>query len=83
MERYFFHIDYGERSYDEEGTLFVSLDAARNAAVMLLGELLRDEADTFWAKPDITITGTDAKGLVLWSLMAMGTASGAVSAARA
>ncbi len=83
MERFFFHIHYGERSEDREGASFASLDGARNAAVVLLGELLRGEADGFWSRPDITIEVTNAKGLVLWSLRTVGSESGAASLAKA
>lgn len=79
MERYFFHIDYGVLEHDGEGTPFPSLADARANAVALLSELLRDAGDEFWAKPNITITVTDAAGLVLWTLDASGQASAAMA----
>lgn len=79
MDRYFFHINYGEHSHDAEGTLCSSLDQARSMAVRVMGELLRDEADKFWAKPTISITVTDSRGLTLWSVEAMGIQAPSVS----
>lgn len=81
MQRYFFHIDYGEPQPDAEGTLYPSLKAAREAAVLLFGEVLRDQGDAFWEKPNITLTVTDERGLVLWGLETVGSASAAVSGA--
>lgn len=78
MERYFFHIDFGEQSHDEEGTLLPHLGAARDAAVQLLGRLLIDDGDSFWDKPEATVIVTDAEGLVLWSIKTVGFASAAV-----
>lgn len=77
MSRYFFHIDYGELTRDEDGTLFPSHNAARAAAVNLLGELLRDEGDQFWGKPNVTITVADEAGVTLWTLTVEGESSGA------
>lgn len=72
MERYFFHIDYGEVSRDREGTEYPSLEAAKNATVKVLGEILKDEGDKFWTKPDLTVTVTDATNLTLWTISASG-----------
>ncbi len=83
METFYFHIDYGALERDEVGTPCTSLIEARSNAVALLGELLRDSGDDFWAKPNVTITVTDASGLVLWVLETSGHASAAVSGAAA
>ena len=72
MDRYFFHIDFGEVTRDEDGTELPSLLAAKAATVHLVGELLKDEGDAFWAKPDLTVTVTDASNLTLWTLSATG-----------
>jgi hypothetical protein len=80
MERFFFHIEYGELSRDAEGTELANLAEARKAAVRFLGELLCDEGDQFWDKPNITITVEDVDGLVLWRIDTLGTASTAVDA---
>ena len=73
MGRYFFHIDYGETSLDIEGSELADLGAAVN----LVSELLRDEGDRFWAKPDLTVTVADAEGLVLWRIETVGSAPAA------
>lgn len=75
MPRFFFHIDYGEHSQDREGTVLSDVWAARRSAVSLLGELLCDQGDRFWEKPNITITVEDSSEVVLWTVEAMGTAS--------
>ncbi|THD77915.1 MAG: hypothetical protein E7812_12015 [Phenylobacterium sp.] len=82
MDRYFFHIDYGETSRDLEGTVLPNPDAARTAAVHLLGEVLRDTADEFWAKPDVTVTVTDDADLTLWTLTVAGGEAASVARAR-
>ncbi len=72
MELYFFHVEYGEYFQDLSGTPLPSPTAARSAAVSLLGEILRDESDRFWSKPEVTVTVTDSKGLTLWTLSTSG-----------
>jgi len=83
VERYFFHIDYGEFSRDSEGTSLPNLRAARGAAVQLLGEILRDAGDEFWAKPDLIVTVTDSTDLTLWTLPVSGDDAPSVSRNRA
>lgn len=75
MKRYFFHIQYGELFRDGEGTLLPDLKAAQRNAAELLGRMLIDESDSFWDKPNITVTVTDQHDLVLWSLETMGVGS--------
>lgn len=82
MERFFFRVEDGESGRDGEGTLLESPEAARSSAVHLLGEVLREHGDRFWAKPDITVTVTDSAGLILWSIAAIGTTSAAVTRRR-
>jgi hypothetical protein len=79
MKRFFFHIDLGGYDRDDEGTEFNDLASARASAACLLGELLRDKGDAFWAKPDATVTVTDAEGVVLWKIEAVGTEAAAVA----
>jgi hypothetical protein len=45
MARYYFHVQDGRTTFDDEGMDFPSLDAVRAAAVTYSGELLRDGAD--------------------------------------
>lgn len=83
MPRFFFHVEYGETSPDEEGTEFPDLARARQAAVVFLTEILRDLGDSFWTKPAVSISVADETGLVLWRLDATGTESAAVLGAQA
>ena len=78
MQKYFFHIDYGQPSPDIEGSLLPDLKSAQKAAVVLLGRILMDEGDVFWDKPNVVITVEDAGGEVLWTLETVGMASAAV-----
>lgn len=79
MERFFFHVAYGETSLDNEGVLLPSLGAARAAAVTLVGDMLRDEGDRFWIKPDLTVTVADSEARTLWTLSVTGQAAGATA----
>ena len=82
MDRFFFHIDYGETTRDDVGTELPNLQAARSAAVELVGEMLRDQRDQFWAKPDLTVTVADARNLTLWTLTVTGCQAPSVTLAR-
>ena len=73
MQRFFFHIDHGEPQRDTEGTELPGLAAARAEAVRLVGRLLEDAGDSFWAMPSINLTVTDGSGLALWSIDVAGT----------
>jgi hypothetical protein len=75
MERFFFHIEYGEYQRDMEGSLLPNERVARVEAVKMVGRLLEDEADAFWDKPAITVTVTDEWGLTLWNIEVQGAAS--------
>jgi hypothetical protein len=46
MPQYFFNVDDGEPLIDEEGTELPDLESARQAAVILSGEILRDGSGT-------------------------------------
>lgn len=57
-------------------------DAARDQAVIYLGELLKDEDGRFWEEPELNITVQDATGLTLFSLDVTGRSAPAVSRRR-
>lgn len=57
-------------------------DAARDQAVMFLGELLRDEDGRFWDEPELTITVQDAAGRTLFCLDVVGRSAAAISKRR-
>lgn len=81
MELFFFHIQYGEMIRDEEGVVLPGLNAARSAAVSMVGQMLRDDDDRFWAKPDLTVTVADGDNRTLWTLSVTGRASSSGAAA--
>lgn len=65
MHRYYFHTEDGHRLEDEDGTLLPSDDAARLEAVRVLGELLREKPEMFWAHERFDVTVTDDAGATL------------------
>jgi hypothetical protein len=50
MPRYYFHVRDGETSIDNEGTTFTSSVAAKAQALILMGEILRDEGRNHWTE---------------------------------
>jgi hypothetical protein len=48
MPRYFFHVHDGQSSIDRDGTELASLQEAREEAVRLSGQMLRERAARFW-----------------------------------
>jgi len=79
MERYFFHIEYGEYAPDLEGLLLPSMGAARAEAVKTFGELSRDLGDAFGEKPGIVVTVADEWGLTLMTVEVSGEVAPAVA----
>ena len=57
-------------------------EAARDQAVIYLGELLKDEDGRFWDEPELSITVKDAAGLTLFCLDVIGRSAPAVSKRR-
>lgn len=55
--------------------------AARDQAVIYLGEILKDEDGRFWDEPDLCITVQDATGLTLFILDVTGRSAPVVSGA--
>ncbi len=49
MARYYFHLQDGEFVADEEGVELSTLEAAKDAAVQLLVESLKQHSSKFWA----------------------------------
>ena len=82
MDRYFFRIEYGEVTEDVIGIDLPNVAAASASAVQLASEILKDEGDGFWTKPDLTVTVTDAGNLTLWTLSITGRAAPSVAATR-
>jgi hypothetical protein len=68
MPVYHFNISDGRPEPDLRGTELPDLQVARREAIRLLGEVLRDKADEFWADGRLTLTITDDEGLTLVAL---------------
>ena len=68
MPRYFFHTEDGRRLSDAEGTDLPDERTARNEAVCLLGQLMREDPEGFWAHGSFRLTVADAAGETLFVL---------------
>ena len=68
MSRYFFHVHEDSRVSDDYGIELPNEDAAKRHGVMMLGQILRDEPQTFWASGRIQVTATTHDGAVLFTL---------------
>lgn len=73
MNRYYFDIENGRSSRDEEGTEFANQKGVRLEAVELLGQVLRDRSGSFWDDPELTLTVRDDADLILMHLTVLGT----------
>jgi hypothetical protein len=73
MPRYYFHVDDGHSTLDDEGTEFPGLKAARIAAVRLAGAILGERAEAFWDEEQWSLRVTDDAGLTLFSLEVVAT----------
>jgi hypothetical protein len=78
--RYFFHLEDGIVLRDEHGTVLKSLAAAKEAAVQLIAETLRNDAGRFWKSDVYRVTVTDAKNLILFSVELTSTLAPAIGA---
>lgn len=78
MNRYYFDIEDGRTSRDEDGTDLPDLDGARVAAVELFGTALRDKGSTFWDRCELGLTVRNESDLVLMRLTVFGTLSPAI-----
>jgi hypothetical protein len=72
VSRYFFNQIDGEFKPDDEGLELASLDDARFEAVRYAGEVLRDRPSVVWQGEDFRIEVTDAKRLLLFTLVVVG-----------
>ena len=72
MPRYFFHIEDGLASQDEEGVELATLAAAKCEAVKLAGQTICDSAGRFWDAQEWKLRATDEAGLTLFSLFVIG-----------
>ncbi|WP_404710356.1 DUF6894 family protein [Sphingomonas sp. MMS24-J13] len=75
MPIYHFNVADGKDYPDLEGSDYPDLDSARTEAVKRSGELLRDNAQSFWGGHGWKLTVTDAGGMVLFTLHFMAVSS--------
>jgi len=68
VPRFYFHTDDGQALRDEDGAELPSVGDARREAARVLGEMLKEQPDAFWADGGLTLTVTDARGLALFTL---------------
>ena len=78
MPRFYFHTEDGQLLRDEEGTDLVDVHAARNEAVAILAELLKEDPEEFWKDRSFKLTVTDDDGLTLYILDLSAVASAAI-----
>lgn len=70
--RYYFHTTDGEDVRDREGEEFADDAAARQEAVLLFAELLRDRPKIFWIEGRFRVTVVDAEGRHVGDVTATG-----------
>lgn len=70
MPRYFFHTQNGDYIRDDQGEELKSVDAAREEAVAVLGEILRYRGASFWTTRAFSVIVTDADGQTVVSVTA-------------
>lgn len=70
MPRYYFHTQNGESVRDDQGEELPSPEAAREEAVVVLGEILRYRGSSFWTTGAFSIIVTDADGGTVVSVTA-------------
>ncbi len=68
MRRYFFHTEDGRPCRDHEGTPLPDDRSARNEAITVLAELVKEDPETFWKDETFKLTVTDEAGLILYVL---------------
>jgi hypothetical protein len=73
MPRYFFHVEDGSGTRDEEGTELKDLAVAKCEAVKLAGQSICDAAGDFWDREEWKLTATDESGLTFFCLHILGT----------
>lgn len=70
LPRYYFHTESGDRIRDDQGEELAGVDAAREEAVTVLGEILRYRGASFWTTRSFSVIVTDAEGQTVVSVTA-------------
>ena len=68
MPRFFFDINDGQRSPDEEGTVLKDASEARQQAIMTAGAIIRDDVDLVSNGAVWSMTVADERGTILCRL---------------
>ncbi len=68
MPLYYFHVHDRADLRDEDGTELPCIVQARTEAVRLAGNLIADQAETFWDEAAWSMDVADGTGRVLFSL---------------
>jgi hypothetical protein len=82
MPRYFFHIQDGVTAQDDEGVELEDVSVAKCQAVRLAGQMICDDAASFWDREEWKLTATDEAGLTLFCLHIVGIDAPAAMAGR-
>jgi hypothetical protein len=82
MPTYFFRVDEPNPRLAGEGALLRDMAEAKCEAVKLAGQILCDEAATFWDRRELSLTVTDESGLTLFQLLVIGTEAAAAGPTR-
>ena len=72
MARYFFHFHDGTDQPDHTGTELASAQAARDAAVVFMGEKLKDLDGGFWPDAEWSIRVVDETGAAVCAIRVSG-----------
>src|SRR3954470_24470600 len=72
MARYFFHFHDGTDQPDHTGTELASSKAARDAAVIFMGERLKDLDGGFWPDAEWTVRVVDDIGAAVCTIRVSG-----------
>lgn len=68
MPRYFFHIQDGQDLADSEGAVYANPRAARSAAVIASGEMLKDFSGRSWSRAEWRMHVVDQQGATVCDL---------------
>ena len=73
MPRYFFNVEGGPYPDPDDGIDLKGAEQARDAAVVMAGEMLKDADGRFWGGPDWRLHVTDEDGATVCMLTIKGT----------
>lgn len=70
MPHFYFHTENGDCIRDDQGEDLPDIDAAREEAVTVLGEILRYRGSDFWTTASFSVIVTDGEGRTVVSVTA-------------